>query len=303
MGLFGKRTPDKSDINEKDSLIEEIYGKLTEKEISEIEKNAELLDAYENMRRRVRRKRFFRGAVTIFFLLVLTFGVVLAGYKVLFRISEIDVVGDTPYTAEEICAGAGVSIGDGLYSFSSVKAGERLSANLPYIGELKVDRHIPNKITFTVKYEEAEYYTEIYGKIYLMSKSLRVVGEASDTDTENLTRLRLPGVKEVRFGFVPILRDSGAQKRMVSITDITGKSAMCERITQIDLRSSYELKMVSDGKHLLYMGDYTEVDTKLMIAETVLRDEMFKGENKARLDLSELSKTTVLMDNKLDFDE
>lgn len=298
MGLFGKRTPD---INEQDSLIEDIYGRLTEQEISEIEKDAELLEAYGNMRRRVRRKRVLHAAGTLFLLLILTLGVVFAGYKVLFRISDISVVGDTPYTDEEIWAGAGVGIGDGLYSFSSVKAGERLAANLPGIGELKVDRHIPNKITFTVKYEEAVYYTEIYGKIYLMSESLRVIGEAEESETADLTWLRLPGVKEVRFGFVPVLRDSSAQKRMVSITDITEKSLLYERLTQIDLRSSYELEMVADDKYLLYMGDYVDVDTKLKIAETVLRDEMFEGDNKAKLDLSKLSETTVLVDNKLDF--
>ncbi len=301
MGLFDKRTPD---MHTKDSLIEEIYGKLTEQEIAELEQDAEKLEAYENMRRRVRRKKLLRVLGTVMLLFVLTLAVAVTAYKVLFLISDIEVVGDSPYTDEEICAGAGVTIGDGLYSFSSVRAEERLIAQLPYIAELDVDRHIPNRITFTVKYETPVYYTEIYGKIYLMSESLRVLAESSEAEiaeTEGLTWLRLPGVREAEFGKAPVLRDESIQKNLEKITATVETSVLNGRIDQIDLRNTFELKMVCDGKYLLYMGEYAEVETKLKIAEAVLRDEMFNNENKARLDLSELSETTVLIDNKLDF--
>ena len=51
------------------------------------------------------------------------------------------------------------------------------------------------------------------------------------------------------------------------------------------------------------MGEYDEIDTKLKIAEAVLGDDMFNSDNKARLDLSELSETKVIIDNKLNFEK
>ncbi len=298
MGFFRKKN---SYIPENDSLIEDIYEKISEKELADLEKEAELADAYELMRRRAKRRKLFVGTATVLLLLTLTLGVVYVGYKMLFRITSIEIKGESPYLAEEIRAAIGVEIGDGLYSFSSRTAAERLSLALTGISELTVERQIPNRITFTVKYEEAVYYTEIYGKIYLMSESLRVLSEGTESDRESLIWLRLTGVKEVRFGSVPVLRDSGTQKRLSTVTAITEESVMADRIDQIDLRSSFDLKMVADGKYLLEMGDYTEIDTKLKIAEAVLFDEMFQNDNKARLDLSKLTETPVLIDNKLDF--
>lgn len=300
MSLFRKRT---SDPYENGNLFEDIYGKLTEREIAELELDDERREAYEEARRRARNRHRIRVFLTVFLLFVLTVGVALIGYTTLFDITDIKVVGDTPYTAEEICEAAGVAKGDGLYSFSSVMAEERLVSKLPYIKSLEVERHMPNKIIFTVEYEEPVYYTEIYGKIYLMSGSLRVLGEAGEYDLTGLVWLRLSGVKSVYFGFTPILRDKIAQKYLTEVIDAVDSSVLSDRISQIDLRSIYELNIVCDDMYLLVMGEYDQVSTKLRIADAVMQKDDFKNGNKARLDLTKLSETAVIFNNKLDFTE
>lgn len=302
MKHFNKKDPER-DKRVSGDLFDEIHGRLTEKEIEELERDAEKREAYERARLRAKRRRLIRAVGTVLLLLILTVSVVLIGYKLLFRISSISVEGESPYTDEEIFAATAVKLGDGLYSFSSVTVGERLMTALPYVESLEVERHIPNKITFTVKCEEPVYYTEIYGKIYLISDSLRVLGEAGDADLSSLIRLKLTHVKDVQFGQAPILRDKTAQKYLTDVTAKAKRSPVAERITQIDLSSIYELAVVCDNKYLLEMGEYTEIDTKLKIAEAVLGDDMFKSDNKARLDLSELSETKVIIDNALNFEE
>lgn len=297
MKLFGKRFPD---MYESESLVDEIYGKQTEREISELESDAERLDAYERMKSRKRRKGFFRAACAVLLLSVLTVAVAYIGYRFLFVISEIEVVGDSPYGDDEICEGAGVGIGDRLFSFSSVKAEARLMNSLPYIGSLDVERHVPDRITFTVTSEMPVYYTEIYGKIYLLSDSLRLLGEAGDRDLTSLVWLRLSAVRFAEMGSVPILVSEEGGRRLCEITELVKGSALSDRITAIDLRSDYSLNMVCDGRYLLEFGEYSDTETKLRIADAVLKDDMFKTDNKARMDLSELSQTIVVVDNQLD---
>lgn len=298
MAPWKKRDPER---DKGGNLFEEVYGKLTEQEIAELENDAEKRAAFEEAKLRAKRKQRARFIGTVVLLVVITLAVAFVGYKVLFNITELEVKGDSPYTAEEIFAAAEVSVGDGLYSFSSGGAEERVKAALPYVKSLKVQRHIPDGITFEIETESAVYYAEIYGKIYLMSDSLRILGEAGDADLSSLVWLRLSHVRESKAGFLPVMRDKTAQKYLESIVSSVNKSVLAGRITQIDLRDIYDLNMVCDNKFLLAMGEYDEVDTKLRVAEGVLRDPMFEGNNKARLDLSELSKTTVIVNNKLDF--
>ena len=298
MSLFRK---DASRNVREESLVEDIYGRQTEKEISEIERNAERMEAYERMRSRKRRRGFIRVASVLLLLTVLTASVVYTGYKFLFVIDEVNVTGDSPYSSDEVRIASGIEFGDALYSFSSVKAEERLTAALPYICSVDVDRQIPDTIVLDVKCESPVYYTEIYGKIYLISDTLRILGEAGDTDLEGLVWVKLPGVKKAVFGSSPHLWDSARNDDLKTITDCIKKSALADRITQIDLRSNYKLTMVCDNKYLLEFGEYTEIDTKLRIADAVLGDTMFNNSNKAKIDLSNLSETIVVVDNQLDF--
>lgn len=298
MGLFRKQSPRD---NEGESLIDDIYGRQTEREISEIEQNAERVEAYERMRSRKRRRGFLRVALTFLLMFILTLAVIYIGYRFLFVIKEVKVTGDSPYSAEEVRIGAGIDIGDTLYSFSSVKAEERLRAALPYIYSVNVDRQAPGTIVLDVKCESPVYYTEIYGKIYLISDTLRVLGEAGNTDLTELVWLKLPGVRSVEFGSVPKLCDTDKNEEMSRVTDFVNKSPLKERITRIDLRNPFRLTMVCEEKYLLEFGEYSEIDTKLRIADAVLSDEMFSTSNKAKVDLSDLSETIVVVDNQLEF--
>lgn len=301
MSLFRKRPSMEYSQYEDESLIEDIYGRQRDKEISEIEQNAERVEAYERMRSRKRRKGFLRVASVLLLMFVLTAAVVYTGYRFLFVIRTVEVVGNCPYSSEEVAAGAGIEIGDTLYSFSSVKAEERLVAALPCIKSITVERNIPDTIVINVNMEDPMFYTEIYGKNYLLSDSLRVVGEAKNESTEELVWLRVSGVKNVVFGSIPTLRDSIGDEHLVQVTDCIKNSSLNGRIVQIDIRDPYKLVLVCDDKYLLEMGDYSEIDTKLRLAASVLEDDMFKTKNKARIDLSDLSETIVVVDNQLDF--
>ncbi len=296
MSLFDKNTRGKYD---KRSLVDDIYKEQSDKEISELEKAAERVDAYERMKARRKRRCLVRtGAVTLI-LFVLTLGVVFLGYKLLFRINAVKIDGDCPYTADELADAAGIRYGGGLFSFSASRAERNAILSLPRIASLKVDRHIPDSVTLIVKYEEPVYYSGIYGKIYLFSETMRVLGEGTAEECETLTHLVLPPVAQSESGQVPVFRDPLYLDQILSVTKSVRASSLAARIDRIDLADYYNLSMICDGKYVMSFGDYSDVDAKLRIAAAVLEDEMFTHNNKARIDLSNLNKTSVVVDNKL----
>ena len=290
----------KNDSENENNLIEEIYRRQTSEEISEIELAAERIEAYEKMRARKRMRGFSRALAVGAFMFVMTAAALYVGYRLMFIIRDVEVVGDSPYSYEEICESSGVVAGRALFSFSSKTAEDMLRRELPFIGTLEVDRHIPNRVTLTVKSEAPAYYVDIYGKIYILSDSLRILGEADDSDTGALVRLLLPGVSEATAGQVINLRDPLAGKMLTSVCKAVAESDMSGRINCIDLRDIYNPSMVCDGKYLLIFGASEEIDLRLRIAEAVLADEMFHNQNKARVDLTNLSETIVVVDNQLD---
>ena len=297
MSLFDKNTRGKYDNS---SLVDDIYKEQSDKEISELEKAAERVDAYERMKSRRKRRGLLRGGAVILILCMLTLGVALLGYKLLFRINTVKIDGECPYSADEIADAAGIKYGGGLFSFSASRAERNAVLTLPKIASLKVDRHIPDSVTLIVKYEDAVYYSGIYGKIYLFSETMRVLGEGTDEECESLTHIVLPPIAKAEAGQVPVFRDPAYLSQILAVTSSVRSSALAARIDRIDLADFYSLTMICDVKYVMSFGDYSDTDAKLRIAAAVLEDEMFTYNNKARIDLSDLSRTSVVVDNKLE---
>ena len=70
----------------------------------------------------------------------------------------------------------------------------------------------------------------------------------------------------------------------------------------VDLRSAYDISMSCDGKYKLIFGDASVMETKLRLAVAVLEDTLVESDNKASVDLTDLSATSVIIDNQLDLE-
>ena len=135
-----------------------------------------------------------------------------------------------------------------------------------------------------------------------MSGTLRLLGEC-EGDVDGLIKLCLPQVKTAEMGKIPVFWDECVGEDLEEVASFVSSSELAGRINGIDLRDRFSLVMVCDKKYLLQFGDYSEVDAKLRVAAAVLRDDMFKTENKAKINLSNLTETSVIVDNRLDFEK
>ncbi len=96
----------------------------------------------------------FSGPMMFFLVIVAVIFVM----SVFFRVSDIQVEGNTHYTDEEIIRAIDIEEGDNLFFFDRFAALSRVFAKLPYVEEVSVERKLPNKVTITVKESQALAY-------------------------------------------------------------------------------------------------------------------------------------------------
>lgn len=255
--------------------------------------------------RRARRMRKMRDALISFVLILAVFAAMcFAVYRLLFVVSDIRGEGSSAYSSEDIVRASGVMEGDHLYSFRSSVVSSLITHRLPQIKDVDVERRVPSTIVLNVTEEPCRYYADFYGEYRAISSSLRIMFSLSSEEAERreLVLLKLPAVQKAVAGeraeFATLKNDS----YVYDIVEAVASSDLGERIGIIDLRSKYDIKLVCDNKYLMTLGDAENADTKLRIAVSVLNDEMFNSESKARIDLSDLSKTSVVIDDQLVFD-
>ena len=286
--------------NEPSGLYEKIYEGEQKKRVEQAQKEAQREEAARKSAAKGRRRTVFRAATTFLLVVVVFILLFIVIYKFFFRIADLKVEGNVRYDAETIFSVAGVAKGDNLYSFSSRVAKERLKARCPYIRSLTVKREIPDKITFTVEEYEARFCAFVYGRTFILSEDLTVVEIQNGTEkVDGLCFLTLPAVRTAVCGKQLVFCSELDQNHIYQTVDSVLRSELADRISAILLTDTYALYMECDGKYLMTFGDFSDTDIKLRVASVVLKDEMFQTENKMRIDLTNNSETTVMIDNTL----
>lgn len=281
-------------------LYEKVYEREALSRVSEAEAQAEKLEAYERTAANRRNRGIARALLAFITVAAIFCALTYIVYRFLFVISDFEIEGTTRYTPEELISAAGVTEGDNLYSFSSRVAEENVRAACPYVKSLKVKRSVPDTITFIVEEHTPAFYADIYGETFILSDDLTVLGEGDDTD--GLCRLRLPAVTRAVAGSKIEFESTTQSSRITDTCRAVTASELAKRIGVIDLTDPFKLNMECDRKYLLVFGTYDECDLRLRVACAVLKDEMFENENKAKLDLTNTSETTVTIDNTLVFE-
>lgn len=282
-------------------LFEKVFEEEQQKRVERAESEARQEEA--KLRTESKRRRRSAARIVTTFLLVVAVLAVLFGaiYFFFFRISDMRVVGSVRYSSEDIFKVAGVSKGDHLYSFSSRVAGDRLKKYLPYIKSLTVKRDMPGTITFTVEEYSPRFYSFVYGRTCVLSGDLTVLELSDGTDRrEDLCFLALPAVKRAVCGEKLVFRSEIDSTHVYSVVEYLLASDLAGRMTAVIASDTYSLSMECDRKYLMNFGNYSECEIKLRLASVILEDKMFEAPDKMRIDLSNTSETTVVVDNTIE---
>ncbi|MBR4071353.1 MAG: FtsQ-type POTRA domain-containing protein [Clostridia bacterium] len=267
------------------------------------EKRAQVKEAEAQARAESKNRKYSKKEMTISACLVIA-TIILAifcVYNIFFVVRSISVEGNERYTTEQILASANINVGDRLYSFSSRIAEEDIKMYCPNVKDIKVKRTPPGKIVVTVEEEEAYYYADFYGEIRAMTKDLRVLGGISEAEASDLIKIKMPEVSRAVAGETVVFKE-GECKYVYEVALAAAESALVNRLGTVDLRNQNDVSVTCDGKYILKFKEYKDSAAKLKIASKVLEDELFNNDNKATIDLSELSSTGVVIDNQLEVD-
>ena len=75
--------------------------------------------------------------------------------SVFFKVSRIEVKGNSIYTADEVIKASGIETGDNLFFINGIAAGSRVAVKLPYVDSVQINRGLPNLVTIVVTESKA----------------------------------------------------------------------------------------------------------------------------------------------------
>ncbi len=292
-----------------DEKRREILPKLTELAISNVKRredekifarNVAIAKRHDKQVNKKTRRKLYTFLVTASIMLILV-GYVLYAYVLV--IADIGVVGTARYSAKDIISVSGLAEGDKLFSpsINADKIEEDIVRYFPYIKSVELKRSLPDTVTLSLTEEEPVFISEIFGQWVLVSAELRVLELSEEKPSGDFIRLKLPQMKSAVAGEPLTFRDDMfgvAQKAAEAVLS----PAVAGEVTVLDISDRFSIYISYMGRYKLMIGDITDVELKISLANEIIKDEIFEGGNKGTIYLDNVNTPSVIIDNELNLD-
>lgn len=140
--------------------------------------------------RKRKRSAFYAPIAFILIIVALVFGM-----SVFFRVSEINVTGNTVYTDEEIIEVSGISMGDNLFFLNRLSAMGRINARLPFVETAEISRVLPGTVTISITESTAIAYLANEDGLWAVDKNCKVLSNVSQENFGSM--IQVTGVKPI----------------------------------------------------------------------------------------------------------
>lgn len=228
---------------------------------SQLSGDERIVNRTNQRRKKNKRKKMITRIVLL--VVFLCAGITLA-LTMFFNISEITVTGDTVYSSEEIIAQSDVSVGDNLIFISKSKINERISTELPYVGSVKIKRHLPTKLELVITKTDAVYAVAQNGYFTLLNEDGKVLEKDLEYIGENLILLNIGEIESIETG-KPVLAGANYLEKLMSVRKICDENGL-DGITSMDLSNLYDIKLIYQGRITLDLGETNKENLPKKIA-------------------------------------
>jgi cell division protein FtsQ len=217
---------------------------------------------YGESARPQKRRRKKRHFLRFLIFLAVVAGVYFFGTSEFFAIDNIDVTGNTRYTAEQVAEMSGIQTGKNMFKTRMNKAEKRIAED-PYISSVSIKRKLPGTVRISVK-ERIDGFGVLFDEKYYLLDSEGVVISASDT-APNVTLVEGLEVTEAEPGqkikveknllladairFLDVIRSNGLYFKRIEAAEPTVRAyldeqLLCEGTFALIEKDIAELKVV-----------------------------------------------------------
>ena len=197
----------------------------------------------------------------MFFLVVVA---VIFVMSVFFRVSDIQVRGNTHYSDEEIIRAIDIEEGDNLFFFDRFAALSRVFAKLPYIDEVSVERSLPNKVIITVSESQALAYIVLGEEKWTIDHSCKVLGKANDDELQGL--IPIDGISPGTLMIGEPLETADGDETVVNyIAEVLyqlEERGLYRQVGRVDFSNPRRVTFTYADKYTVVLGDSSNVEYK-----------------------------------------
>lgn len=213
-----------------------------------------------------------RSTVSPLLMFVIVIVAIIFVMSVFFRVADIEVVGNSHYSDNEIIRAIDIEEGDNLFFFDRFAAISRVFAKLPYIEEVSVVRKLPSKVTIEVTESTALAYIALGDEMWTLDHNCKVLGKAAGEEVSSLVRVDGvdPGTLLIGETLTASSGDTAVIEQLAQILYQVQERGLTYKTTLIEVINPDDVQLNYGGQFTIKLGGADNIEHKFGMLVSVL---------------------------------
>lgn len=248
--------------------------------------------AKRRQKRRARKKGM--GVAVAFFCTVVTVAALMCATTVFFRIENIRVTGDSPYTAEKIISATGLQPGDSLIFFEKNGAVARLFDACPYLDTVRIHRIYPDTLEILVTESKPMAVVESGGAGYIISTKGKILEKIPQSGRSDLCHVTGTELKDPMIGENIEFSAKETKKPFDLALNTFLENDILKEIGLVRLDELYDITFTYTDRFRVKVGTAEDLDRKLRYMHALI--ERLSTTATGTIDVSDLQTARFIPD-------
>ncbi len=224
-------------------------------------------------KKKIKRKRKAErlAMLTGLALLVMSVGVVLV-LALFFKIDTITIKGDKVYADKEVILQSGIEAGDSLIRVNESKINEILTKKMPYIGEVTVEKKLPDTLIINVSATREILAFQSGAGFVLVDADGKVLSENASMLRDNVAVVSGMKLKKATAGEIISLSDEKSTEKLLQLLTAV-KNSEIELLTDVSLAKDGTWILRYDDRITVKLPAGEGLETELKKAVEILNTE------------------------------
>ena len=252
-----------------------------------------ITDIQNSAKRKAKRQKYF----TIFFIAVIVLLFAVIAFGKLFYIKQVKVSGISaavPYSNEDVIEFLNLGEKTNLITFDSDKAMRSLSYEFPYIEKIEIKKDFPSTLEIIITEDKGTLFLELGEDTFVLSSGGKVLEITADPFYDGKTRTELiaEGVKRCVCGESLVFAKNETFEILVSITTQLEKYSLTEKITKLDIRDKFDVRLMYDNRFEIKFGTFENAENIDKLFSEMIKNKIWE-DSTGVIDISDGTKALV----------
>ncbi len=224
--------------------------------------------------KQAKNRKVSSGVAPRLIIMLAVVAAIIFGVAIFFKVTTIEVQGNSIYSAEDVIAASGVEIGDNLLLVNKATTAGNILAALPYVEEVRgIVRSMPDTIVIQVKESEAAFAVQTdVNTTWLINSRGKALEKVDGELPEGQPQIVGVSVKAPSAGMtVTAVEQSRLDAALAVLAELDG-TGILEHVAAVNVEKDYDITVQYDDRYTIKLGGTDDLAYKVQYLTSILSE-------------------------------